>query len=200
MKNLSEFLDQITAVQAVHDEESFKENFDALYAIATPKDDPVEMGEAFETAIGWDPITFYDKKAINDQIDEVVEKCKDYPQSVRRLNSMRGAAIGIVMKDIGKTKESVIAKNVWDFVSEQLRDVGEITPRDISRIGDTFLDKHGIGNPFKDIATPANTVLGDSKPKKEKKRHPDELDEMIGDDMDDIEIPEDFIDVGDDEY
>lgn len=142
MKDLKEFLDQVTAIQAVHDEESLNENFNALYEIVTPKDSPREMGETFKQAIGYDPITYYDERTIKGMLDKLITDCADYPQSVKRLQAMEGTILKISMRDGSKAKRTKFASSVWDSVKSQLEDVGEMNMSQIYKLGEKFMEPY----------------------------------------------------------
>lgn len=181
MKSLNEFLDSITAIQAVHDEESLQENIQALYAIGTPKDDPTEMGETFKETIGYDPITYYDEKMIREILDSVIKDCQDYPQTTRRLQTMADTAVKFALRDLNKQKKPVAAKSLWGFINDQLSDVGEMSRKDIIRLEESFNSKYGVQNPRTDI-----------RPKKKS------MDFDMGSDDDELVVDEDFFD--DEEY
>lgn len=142
MKNLKDFLDQVTAIQAVHDEESLNENFSALYDIVTPKDSPKEMGETFKQAIGYDPITYYDERTIKGMLGKLINECSDYPQSVKRLQTMEETILKISMRDGGKAKRAKFASSVWDSVKSQLEDVGEMNMSQIYKLGEKFMEPY----------------------------------------------------------
>ena len=181
MKSLNEFLNSITAIQAVHDEESLQENIQALYAISSPKDDPVEMGEAFKETIGYDPITYYDEKMVRNILDSVIKDCQDYPQTIRRLQTMADTAVKIAMRDLDKQKKPIVAKSLWGFINDQLSDVGEMSRKDIIRLEESFNSKYGVQNPRTEI-----------RPKKKP------VDFDMGSDDDELVVDDDFFD--DEEY
>ena len=183
MKSLNEFLDSITAIQAVHDEESLQENIQALYAISSPKEDPIEMGETFKETIGYDPITYYDEKMVRDILESVIKDCQDYPQTTRRLQTMADTAVKIALRDLDKQKKPIVAKSLWGFINDQLSDVGEMSRKDIIRLEESFNSKYGIQN-----------IRSDNRPKKKS------MDLDIGpmNDDDDLVVDDDFFD--DEEY
>ena len=177
MKSLNEFLDSITAIQAVHDEESLQENIQALYAISSPKEDPIEMGETFKETIGYDPITYYDEKMVRNILDSVIKDCQDYPQTIRRLQTMADTAVKIAMRDLDKQKKPIVAKSLWGFINDQLSDVGEMSRKDIIRLEETFNSKYGVQNPRTEI-----------RPKKKP------VDFDMGSDDDELVVDDDFFD------
>ena len=177
MKSLNEFLDSITAIQAVHDEESLQENIQALYAISSPKEDPIEMGETFKETIGYDPITYYDEKMVRDILDSVIKDCQDYPQTTRRLATMADTAVKIALRDLDKQKKPIVAKSLWGFINDQLSDVGEMSRKDIIRLEETFNSKYGVQNPRTEI-----------RPKKKP------VDFDMGSDDDELVVDDDFFD------
>lgn len=183
MKSLNDFLDSITAIQAVHDEESLQENIQALYAISTPKEDPIEMGETFKETIGYDPITYYDEKMVRDILESVIKDCQDYPQTTRRLQTMADTAVKIALRDLDKQKKPIVAKSLWGFINDQLSDVGEMSRKDIIRLEESFNSKYGVQN-----------IRSDNRPKKKS------MDLDIGpmNDDDDLVVDDDFFD--DEEY
>ena len=183
MKSLNDFLDSITAIQAVHDEESLQENIQALYAISTPKEDPIEMGETFKETIGYDPITYYDEKMVRDILESVIKDCQDYPQTIRRLQTMADTAVKIALRDLDKQKKPIVAKSLWGFINDQLSDVGEMSRKDIIRLEESFNSKYGVQN-----------LRSDNRPKKKS------MDLDIGpmNDDDDLVVDDDFFD--DEEY
>lgn len=183
MKSLNEFLDSITAIQAVHDEESLQENIQALYAISSPKEDPIEMGETFKETIGYDPITYYDEKMVRDILESVIKDCQDYPQTIRRLQTMADTAVKIALRDLDKQKKPIVAKSLWGFINDQLSDVGEMSRKDIIRLEESFNSKYGVQN-----------IRSDNRPKKKS------MDLDIGpmNDDDDLVVDDDFFD--DEEY
>ena len=183
MKSLNDFLDSITAIQAIHDEESLQENIQALYAISTPKEDPIEMGETFKETIGYDPITYYDEKMVRDILDSVIKDCQDYPQTTRRLQTMADTAVKIALRDLDKQKKPIVAKSLWGFINDQLSDVGEMSRKDIIRLEESFNSKYGVQN-----------LRSDNRPKKKS------MDLDIGpmNDDDDLVVDDDFFD--DEEY
>lgn len=191
--NFNEFLDHVTAIQGVHDEESLKENFDALYSIATPKANPVEMGEAFKTAIGYNPITYYDEKYIDRLIGELISGCSDYPQSVRRLQTMQSAAKKVAMNAGMKAKENEYANTIWNFAKDQLEDVGEMNMSQIFKLGESFMSAHNIGG--------NRQKNGDrNRQDRDQQKRPRTDFDDLGSDMDDIDIGSDFIVDDDDDY
>ena len=177
MKSLNEFLDSITAIQAVHDEESLQENIQALYAISSPKEDPIEMGETFKETIGYDPITYYDEKMVRDILDSVIKDCQDYPQTTRRLATMADTAVKIALRDLDKQKKPIVAKSLWGFINDQLSDVGEMSRKDIIRLEESFNSKYGVQNSRTEI-----------RPKKKP------VDFDMGSDDDELVVDDDFFD------
>lgn len=181
MKSLNDFLDSITAIQAVHDEESLQENIQALYAISNPKEDPIEMGETFKETIGYDPITYYDEKMVRDILDSVIKDCQDYPQTTRRLQTMADTAVKVALRDLDKQKKPIVAKSLWGFINDQLSDVGEMSRKDIIQLGESFNAKYGISNSRMDDRSKKKSMNFDFGPIQ------DDEDLSIGDDFFDDE-------------
>lgn len=186
MKTFMEFLDEVTKIQGIHDEKSFEENFNALYEIATPKDDPDEMGETFKNAIGYNPITYYDDKMANAMFDFIVSKCGDYPQSVHRLNAMKSTAVKVAMRQMETEKKETLAESIWGFVKDNLDDVEELSYSQITKLGDEFMDTFGV-----------KKAKGESKDSHKTKSLIDIPDIDSDSDLDEIEFDESNIDMGD---
>lgn len=184
MKSFIEFLDEVTKIQGIHDEKSFEENFDSLYEIATPKDDPVAMGETFKSAIGYDPITYYDQKTANEMFDFIVSKCSDYPQSIHRLNAMKNTAVQVAMKQMESAKKNSLADSIWGFVKDNLDDVEELSYSQITKLGEEFMDAFGC-----------KKSISSNPPKRKSLIDIPDID--TDSDLDEIEFDESNIDFGD---
>lgn len=186
------FIESLTAIQAIHDEESLETGLAKLQAISVPKEDPAEMGSAFKEAIGYNPITYYNERVIDKVMNFVDARCSEYPTLRHRLQTMKPVITKSVLADLEKARTPNVASVAWGYIRDQIADTDEIPKFELNRLKSDFDSEfHIIQDKPKDMDEEKEKDKGKENPKP--KKH-----SILSDDDDDV-FDMDFDSIDDDD-
>lgn len=145
MSKLSEFLLATTA--------DSEDSIDDLLMIMSPKDaDASELGLAFTNELGYNPITYFDEKSINDSLDMLIEGMKASPTAINTLLSSRQDIVKDVLDYMNDSKTFTIVEGISAVIPPLLTDAdANMFKRSIGEIFDVELsDDEESGIPIDD--------------------------------------------------
>lgn len=119
MSTLQQFIDTVTA--------SSEADVTELLKVMNPTTEE-EMGPVYQQVIGYNPITYFDEKIVNEQIDKVLPYAPNKAGQI--LVNKRSEIVELAMKNYKMTKptflQSCLELAIRDFVSVDIWDDEEM--------------------------------------------------------------------------
>lgn len=112
MSRLNEILTIVTA--------NSEEDVDDLISLLTPDScDAGELGETFESVIGYDPISYYDKKRLESLIDDIKDN-GDTPEDVSEyINSSKEELVNDAYDDFDDHRDEYLEQSLNRVIEDK---------------------------------------------------------------------------------
>lgn len=132
----SKLLDYVTRTATANDEK----DVEIILKLMHPVDNPDEMGEAFEDVLGYNPIIYYDERAIDDLLKTGSEGLSDASKEIIREHTQE--IISEVLNHYQMKKEKHLADSMIAVIRNFIED------DDVAIIADALSEALGVQIPF----------------------------------------------------